>query len=71
MLTKIEVYKATCDECGEDFDLMGEGGYTVFQTKEEAHHLLIDADWQINDDGLKCNTCANKKTIGKKVYKGR
>ena len=57
MINKIEVYKATCDECGEDFDLSGEGGYSVFVTEEEAIQLLKESGWKISDDSIKCDTC--------------
>jgi hypothetical protein len=57
MIEKKEYLTAVCDECGENFDCIGEGGFTVFESKEEMIGMLKESGWIVNGENFCCPDC--------------
>jgi hypothetical protein len=57
---KREYYIVECDGCEELLDIQGEGGFTVFRTKEEAENMWQSAGWIKKDWGLQCDGCQDE-----------
>lgn len=60
MIEKIEVYIVKC-KCGEKLDAHGDGGYTVYEEKENAIKSIDNEEWEMKGDEVLCGYCIDER----------
>jgi len=55
-------FKVVCDQCGEAFPEHDSGGFTLFESEDEARFEISCVDGETTDDGkVLCGECAYEK----------